>query len=73
MFKKKQTKNTFPHHVFTLSLKKILFLKKYFTHSFLEKGEGRERGKHQHVLPLVYIYAQLKTWPPTQAGALTGN
>ena len=53
--------------------KHISFLKKTL---FLERGEGKEkeRGRNTNVwLPLACPPPPLRTWPTTQACALTGN
>ena len=50
------------------------FLNKNFLYLFLEKGEGKEKGKKRNIsvwLPLTQPL--LGTWPSTQACALTGN
>ena len=57
-------------------LKKLwyIYFLKDFIYLFLERGEGREKGRERNInvwLPLAHI--QLGTWPKTQAGAVTGN
>ena len=50
------------------------FFKKDFTYLFLERREGREKERERNInvwLPL--ICSLLRTWPATQACALTGN
>ena len=47
---------------------------KIFIYLFLETGEGREKERETNItvwLPLAR--PQLRTWPVTQACALTGN
>ena len=51
----------------------MLFLKD-FIYLFLERGEGREKGRERNIkvwLPLTRL--PLGTWPATQTYALTGN
>ena len=59
-------------------LHSLSFLKMDFIHLYSERGEGTESGRDTpmcerniHQLPLAH--AQLRTWPATQACALTGN
>ena len=44
---------------------------------FLARGRGRENEKERHIiwLPLAHPHTcpQFRSWPPTQACALTGN
>ena len=52
----------------------MYFIFKYFIHSFLERGEGREKERKGNInmwSPLACPL--LETWPATQACALTGN
>ena len=45
-----------------------------FLYLFLQRVEGRERGKHQCVVWCKHLVRPLLgTWPATQACALTGN
>ena len=47
---------------------------KDFIYLFLERGEGKEKGRERNInvwLPLSRLL--LGTWPPTQVCALTGN
>ena len=51
-----------------------LLFKKDFIHLYLERGEGREKGRERNInvwLPLAHPL--LGTWPTTQACALIGN
>ena len=55
-------------------LKSILLFLKYCIYLFLERGEGREKEGERNInvwLPL--MCPVLRTWPATQACALTGN
>ena len=58
----------------SLSQSFAVFFFKIFICSFLERGEGREKEREINInvwLPLVR--PQPRTWPATQACALTGN
>ena len=53
---------------------KIMVFLKIFIYLFLERREGREKERERNInvwLPLVC--PPLRTWPATQACALTGN
>ena len=56
----------------------FLFIKRFYLFLFLEGGEGRQKERERNInmwnidlLPLTC--PQLRTWPTTQAYALTGN
>ena len=52
----------------------VIFFKIYFIYLFLERGQGKEKERKRNInvwLPLAC--SLLRTWPATQACALTGN
>ena len=51
-----------------------MFLKIYFIYLFLERGEGKQKGRERNIdvwLPLAHTHSG--TWPATQPSALTEN
>ena len=52
-----------------IKYKELTFFLRFYL--FLEKGEGKEREKHQCVV--ASYMPPMGTWPATQACALTGN
>ena len=51
----------------------FLFFYKDFIYLFLERGEEREKEEEKHQLVASRTRPQLRTWPTTQACALTRN
>ena len=57
-----------PNSAATFFLKKILFI------LFLDRGEGKEKGRGRNINVWLHLTCPLLgTWPETQACVLTGN